>query len=88
MVDSLLAEEAHKVTYKLPDLHKQFFIIGRDTLLPSAVLLVYLTITSHDNHELWVFHGVVLRKLETFFHPGSEQVGDLFEVFEGVAHIT
>ena len=87
MVDSLLTEEVRKVIYELPDLHKRFFVIGKDTLLPLAVLLVCLTIIGHDNHELWVFCRVVLGKLETFFHFGSEQVGNLFEVFEGVTHI-
>ena len=51
VTDSLLTEEACEVAYELPDLHKWFFVIGRDTLLPLAVLLIYLTIIGHDNHK-------------------------------------
>ena len=77
------------VTYKLPDLHERFFVIRRDTLLASAVLLAYLTIKYyHNNHGSQVFHGAVLGKLETFSALDPNRIGDLFEAFEIVTHIT
>ena len=87
-VDSPLTKEARKVICKLPDLHKLSVVIGGDTSIPSVVLpnLTNLTVEyANDSGWLEAFHGATLGKLKTVtFRSGSEQNGDLLEVFEKV----